>query len=205
MTLESRDTLCDANPPIFRRRPNYRPFRCLEEKDRSSQSSGRLIGDEAWSLAAGGGEEVGTRDENRIERGQDGFFSRPLFDRIREGAPERPSLHPKLAAFGARRNEMVVCQPSFVVLVHPVPELEAQSNPRHPHQKGKRGGGGRGRPSFSFCRQGQMAWNLKELDRGGGVASSSQKGDGHPNPGQIRVGQHRITSPLADEDSTSNR
>lgn len=32
MTLESRDTLCDANPPIFRRRPNYRPFRCLEER-----------------------------------------------------------------------------------------------------------------------------------------------------------------------------
>lgn len=51
MTLESRDTLCDANPPIFRRRPNYRPFRCLEEKDRANQagdSSAMKLG--VWPL-----------------------------------------------------------------------------------------------------------------------------------------------------------
>lgn len=204
MTLESRDTLCDANPPIFRRRPNYRPFRCLEEKDRANQagdSSAMKLG--VWPL-----EEVRRLGhETRIASKGAKMASFPdlystAFEKVPLSAPLCTQSLPHLARGATRWLSASQVLSSLFILC-----LSSRRSPTQGTRtkKGKRGGGGRGRPSFSFCRQGQMAWNLKELDRGGGVASSSQKGDGHPNPGQIRVGQHRITSPLADEDSTSNR
>jgi hypothetical protein len=77
-------------------------------------------------LAAGGGwdgNETGIASKGAKMASLPNVHS-TAFEKVPLSAPSasKPPTPLQLAAYGARRNGVLVCRPSFVVLLHPVPD-----------------------------------------------------------------------------------